>query len=96
MCGRFATSHRAEILASFQRVLDSGRLILAEEVRRFEERFSGSCGVPWGVGVNSGTDAIFLALKALNIGPGDEVLTVANTAVPTVAAIRAAGPPGFR
>lgn len=88
---RFTAAHRSELIAAIQGVLDSGRLILADEVRRFEENFSRYCGVPWGVGVNSGTDAIFLALKALNIGSGDEVLTVANTAVPTMAAIRATG-----
>lgn len=88
---RFAAAHREELHAAIQRVLDSGRLILAGEVRRFEEDFSRACGVAWGVGVNSGTDALFLALKALDIGAGDEVLTVANTAVPTVAAIRATG-----
>ncbi len=83
--------NRGEILAAVDRVFSSGRLILGECVQRFEEKFSAWCGTRFGVGVNSGTDALFLALKALEIGPGDEVITVANTAVPTVAAIRAAG-----
>jgi dTDP-3-amino-2,3,6-trideoxy-4-keto-D-glucose/dTDP-3-amino-3,4,6-trideoxy-alpha-D-glucose/dTDP-2,6-dideoxy-D-kanosamine transaminase len=87
----FFARHREEILAVVDRVLASGRLILSAEVLRFERDFAAFCGVPWGVGVNSGTDALFLALKAIGVGPGDEVLTVANTAVPTVAAIRAAG-----
>ncbi|HEY5999060.1 MAG TPA: DegT/DnrJ/EryC1/StrS family aminotransferase [bacterium] len=87
----FAAARRDELLAAVGRVLDSGRLVLADEVRRFEEDFARLCGVRWGVGVNSGTDALFLALKALDIGADDEVLTVANTAVPTVAAIRATG-----
>jgi dTDP-4-amino-4,6-dideoxygalactose transaminase len=60
-------------------------------VREFEARFAAYVGASDGVGVNSGTDAIFLALKALEVGPGDEVITVANTAVPTVSAIRATG-----
>ena len=72
-------------------LFSSGRLILGSRVTEFEERFSAYCGAKFGIGVNSATDAIFLALKSLNIGPGDEVITVSNTAVPTVAAIRATG-----
>ncbi|WP_243372316.1 DegT/DnrJ/EryC1/StrS family aminotransferase [Geotalea sp. SG265] len=83
--------NREEILALVDKVFSSGRLILGNEVTRFEEEFAAFCGTPFGVGVNSGTDALFLALKTLDIGAGAEVLTVANTAVPTVAAIRAAG-----
>ncbi|HZV81284.1 MAG TPA: DegT/DnrJ/EryC1/StrS family aminotransferase, partial [Geobacteraceae bacterium] len=82
---------RTEILAVVDRVFSSGRLILGDCVRSFEENFAAWCGAGFGVGVNSCTDALFLALKALEIGPGDEVITVANTAVPTVAAIRATG-----
>lgn len=82
---------RGEILAVVDRVFSSGRLILGECVRSFEKNFSAWCGAGFGVGVNSCTDALFLALKALDIGHGDEVITVANTAVPTVAAIRATG-----
>ena len=73
------------------RVLSSGRLILGPEVEKFENRFSSRCLSAFGIGVNSGTDALFLSLKALGVGPGDEVVTVSNTAVPTVAAIRATG-----
>ncbi len=83
--------HRAEILAAVDRVFSSGRLILGREVESFERDFASFCGVPFGIGVNSGTDALFLALKALGVSAGDEVITVSNTAVPTVAAIRAAG-----
>ncbi len=79
------------VLGAIQRVLRSGRLILGPEVEGFERELAGYAGVRHAVGVNSGTDAIFLALKALDIGPGDEVITVSNTAVPTVSAIRAAG-----
>jgi aminotransferase EvaB len=84
-------AEREAIAEAMERVFRSGRLILGENVRTFEERFAQYCGVRFGVGVNSGTDALFLALKALDIGPGDEVITVANTAVPTVAAITATG-----
>lgn len=82
---------REAYLAIADRVFSSGRLILGNEVAALERNFAAYCGVGHGVGVNSGTDALFLALKALGIGAGDEVITVANTAVPTVAAIRAAG-----
>ena len=85
------TRHREAILEVVDRTLASGRLILGPEVELFEQRFSRLCGTSWGIGVNSCTDALFLALKALDISAGDEVITVANTAVPTVAAIRATG-----
>ncbi len=84
-------AHRDDYLRAVEGVFSSGRLILGQQVAAFEERLAEYCGVRSAVGVNSGTDAIFLALKALGIGPGDEVITVSNTAVPTVAAIRAAG-----
>ena len=82
---------KEEILQALEAVFDSGRLILGPKVEEFEKNFSAYCGSYFGIGVNSGTDALFLALKALKIVPGDEVITVANTAVPTVAAIRACG-----
>jgi dTDP-3-amino-2,3,6-trideoxy-4-keto-D-glucose/dTDP-3-amino-3,4,6-trideoxy-alpha-D-glucose/dTDP-2,6-dideoxy-D-kanosamine transaminase len=82
---------REEITAAVERVFRSGRLILGENVRELEERFAAYCDVRHGVGVGNGTDAIFLALKALDIGSGDEVITVSNTAVPTVSAIASAG-----
>jgi dTDP-3-amino-2,3,6-trideoxy-4-keto-D-glucose/dTDP-3-amino-3,4,6-trideoxy-alpha-D-glucose/dTDP-2,6-dideoxy-D-kanosamine transaminase len=84
-------TEQEEIAAAMERVFRSGRLILGAEVRAFEEEFAAYCAVRYGVGVNSGTDALFLGLKALDIGEGDEVITVANTAVPTVAAIVATG-----
>jgi dTDP-4-amino-4,6-dideoxygalactose transaminase len=80
-----------EILAAVREVFESGRLILGPKLVEFEQQFAAWLGVEHGVGVNSGTDALFLALKALDVGPGDEVITVSNTAVPTVASIRAAG-----
>lgn len=82
---------RQKILALVDEVFGSGRLILGGRVTAFEAHFAAYCGVRFGIGVNSGTDALFLALKALGVGAGDEVITVANTAVPTVAAIRATG-----
>ncbi len=84
-------TERADIMAGLEKVFRSGRLILGESVRSFEAAFSSYCGVRHGVGVDNATNGLFLALKALGIGPGDEVITVPNTAVPTVAAICAAG-----
>jgi aminotransferase EvaB len=80
-----------DILKAVESVFESGRLILGDNVSSFENEFSNYCGAGYGVGVNSGTDALFLSLKALNIGKGDEVITVANTAVPTVSAIVSTG-----
>jgi len=83
---------RTEVLAAVERVLASGQLILGPEVTAFEESFARFLGADGGaVGVNSGTDAIAIALRALDVGPRDEVVTVANTAVPTVSAIRETG-----
>jgi dTDP-4-amino-4,6-dideoxygalactose transaminase len=82
---------REELDAAWRRVLESGRLVLGPEVEAFEAEFAAWLGVAHGVGTNSGTDALILALRALGIGPGDEVITVANAGVPTVAAVRAVG-----
>lgn len=87
---RVHRSHE-EIRAILERVVLSGRYVLGAEVRLFEEAFAGYVGTKYAIGVNSGTDALSLSLRALDVSHGDEVITVANTAVPTVAAIRMAG-----
>ncbi len=84
-------AHQKEIDEAVQRVLASGWYILGREVQAFEAEFAAYCGAAGCVGVNSGTDALHLALRACGVGPGDEVVTVAHTAVATVAAIRMAG-----
>jgi dTDP-4-amino-4,6-dideoxygalactose transaminase len=71
--------------------LASGRYILGEEVVAFEHEFSEYVGVQFGIGVGSGTEALHLALAACGVGAGDEVITVAHTAVATVAAIELCG-----
>jgi dTDP-4-amino-4,6-dideoxygalactose transaminase len=73
------------------RVLNSGQLILGPECLAFEEEFARHLGVRFAVSVNSGTDALVIAFKALGIKPGQEIVTVANTAVPTASAIRMVG-----
>jgi dTDP-4-amino-4,6-dideoxygalactose transaminase len=85
------TAIRSEIDAAVARVLESGWYILGKEVEAFEREFAAYCGVEHVVGCASGTEAIALALMALGVGPGDEVVTVANTAVPTVSAVSMTG-----
>ena len=82
---------REELIRAVDDVFRSGRLILDKNVAYFEAEFSDFCDVENGIGVANGTDAIFLALKAFGIGPNDEVVTVANTAIPTVSAIVSTG-----
>ena len=82
---------RDEILAAVDRVFKSGKLILGPEGIAFERDMAAYVGVKGGVGVNSGTDAIYIALAAAGVGAGDEVITVPNTAVPTVSAIQVLG-----
>lgn len=80
-----------KLLVAVGKVLDHGRFILGEEVEVFEKRFAQLCGVPYALGVNSGTDALILALRVLNIGPGDEVITVANSFVSSASCIVGVG-----
>jgi dTDP-4-amino-4,6-dideoxygalactose transaminase len=82
---------RAAVLPELERLLATGAFIGGEAVTRFETAFAAYCGVPHAVGVANGTDALHLALRALGVGPGDEVVTVANTFVATVGAIVQAG-----
>lgn len=84
-------AHKEEIDAAIKKVLESGTYILGKEVKDFEQEFSSYIGVDFAVGVASGTDAIEISLRAMNIGRGDVVFTVSHTAVATVAAIERAG-----
>lgn len=84
-------AEREDVLAAVDQVMRSGRLILGESVRSLEQEFAAYCGAGYGVGVNSGTDALTLALRVLGVQAGDEVITTANTAIPTVSAIVSAG-----
>jgi dTDP-4-amino-4,6-dideoxygalactose transaminase len=87
---QFATI-REEALAEIQTVLGKCNFILGEPVDRFEKSFAEFCECTRAVGVASGLDAIKLALRALKIGPGDEVITAANTFIATALAISAVG-----
>ena len=84
-------AHQSEIDGAIRRVLASGRYILGPEVEALEAAWARYCGVEYAAGVGSGTEALHLALKALDVGPGDEVITVSHTAVATVSAIELAG-----
>ncbi|HWE76475.1 MAG TPA: DegT/DnrJ/EryC1/StrS family aminotransferase [Stellaceae bacterium] len=84
-------AHHAEIDAALARMLEGGRYILGPEVEAFEREFAAYIGARHGIGAASGTEALVLALKALDLGPDDYVATVSHTAVATVAAIELAG-----
>jgi aminotransferase EvaB len=82
---------RDDILDAVDTVFRSGKLVLGPSVKGFEAEFAAYHGVRHCVGVDNGTNAIVLGLRALGIGRGDEVITVSNTAAPTVVAIDAVG-----
>src|ERR671912_215550 len=77
----------AEITAAVQAVLDNCQFVLGEQVAGFERDFSRYVGATEGIGVNTGTSALHLALLAAGVGPGDEVITVPFTFVASVSAI---------
>lgn len=80
-----------EMNAAMQAVIASGRFIGGKAVEQFEAEFAAYCGTTYAIGVGNGTDALHLALLALGVGPGDEVITVPNTFMATVAAIALTG-----
>ena len=82
---------RAELLAAMGRVLDSGQFVLGAEGRALEDELAVACGVRHAVGVASGTDALRLALTALGVGPGAEVLTPAFSFVASASTVVMAG-----
>src|SRR2546421_5196690 len=82
---------RSEVTAAIEEVLADMQLFLGPQTQAFEQEFAHYCGCRYGVGLSSGTDALALALRACKIGPGDEVITVANTFIATVEAIAMVG-----
>lgn len=80
-----------DILDAVETVFASGQLVLGSSVSGFETEFASYHNVPNCTGVDNGTNAVKLALEAVGVGPGDEVITVSNTAAPTVIAIAGAG-----
>ncbi len=89
-----ARQHRpikTELLAAVEKVIDHSQYVLGEDVRTFEREFAVLCGTRFAVGVNSGTDAMILALKVLGIGPGDEVITAPNSFISSASCIALLG-----
>jgi len=84
-------SHQAEIDAAIAAALGGNRYILGPQTQAFEQEFAAYLGVRYASGVGSGTEALHIAIRACGLGPGDEIITVAHTAVATVAAIELAG-----
>ena len=82
---------RDEVLEEVDGVFKRGTLVFGPKTEEFEDKFSAYCDSTYGIGVNNCTDALYIALKALDVGDGDEVITVSNTAVPTCTAIAMAG-----
>jgi len=83
--------NRETYLELINKVFDSGRLILGDELENFEKNFSEYIGKEFAIGCDNATNALFLILKSIGIQKNDEVITVANTAIPTVSAIRQSG-----
>lgn len=89
-----ALQHRdlkPQLLAAVEKVLDHGNFILGPEVSAFEERFAAYCGTRHAVGVDNGTSALFLVLRSLGIGPGDEVITATNSFLASASAVALVG-----
>lgn len=84
-------AERADILDAVRQVFASGRLVMGESVAGFEREFAAYHGLRHAAGVDNGTNAVTLALESVGVGRGDEVITVSNTAAPTVVAIDNAG-----
>ena len=90
LAGQYRTL-RDEILPAMDGVMGQAQFILGDDVARFEEEFAAFCGARHCVGVASGLDALMLALRAVGVGPGDEVITAANTFIASALAITHAG-----
>jgi dTDP-4-amino-4,6-dideoxygalactose transaminase len=82
---------KQDLLAAFERVMDSGRYILGPNLARFEEQFARLCGTAFAVGVANGTCALQMVWQALGLGPGDEVITAPNSFVATASSIALTG-----
>jgi dTDP-4-amino-4,6-dideoxygalactose transaminase len=82
---------KGQLLQAVERVLDHGHFVFGPEVEKFETRFAQLCNTRYALGVGNGTDAIIMALKAVGIGAGDEVISVSNTFVSTISSIALVG-----
>lgn len=82
---------KKDLLGACEQVLDHGQFILGPEVNEFERAFADYCGVSYAVGVDNGTNALVLSLRAFGIGPGSEVITAANSFLASASSIALAG-----
>ena len=82
---------QAEVDSGWKRVVEKSSFIMGPDVKKFEGEFAALCGVKYAAGVNSGTDALYLALAALNIGPGDEVILPTFTFIATALCVSYTG-----
>ena len=82
---------KKDILKNIEFILDNGQFILGEEVKKFENTFAQLCGTKYALGVANGTDALFLTMKGLGIGPGDEVITAPNSFLASASSIALIG-----
>jgi dTDP-4-amino-4,6-dideoxygalactose transaminase len=80
-----------EVDAGFKRVVEKSSFIMGPDVKKFEEEFAAYCGVKYAAGVNSGTDALYMAMSALGIGPGDEVILPTYTFIATALCVSYTG-----
>ena len=83
--------YKKKINSQINKSLNSGQIFFGKELSKFEKKFTKKYKSKYGIAVGSGTDALFIALKALGIKNGDEVITAANTAIPTISAIMGVG-----
>lgn len=82
---------RPALMQACQSVLDSGVYVLGERLKAFERQFAGFCEAEHGVGVSNGTMALFLAMRSMDIGPGDEVITAPNSFIASAGSIAVLG-----
>jgi dTDP-4-amino-4,6-dideoxygalactose transaminase len=82
---------KKQLMSAVDRVLSHGMMLMGHEVEAFEKRFAESCGMPYCVAVSSGSSAVYLSLKAIGIGVGDEVITTPMSWIATLNAIRSCG-----
>ena len=82
---------RSDLIGAFERVLDSGRYIQGPECAAFEQEFAKYCGTPFATGISNGTCSLHLTLRAIGVGPGDEVITAPNSFIASASTIALAG-----